>query len=75
MDKEKELLAKLVDIASDEFVNHGCNDVEDSFFDGWTIEERQNLFQEYYEWDGGPEGYNNHFFHLEDYAIMRFLAD
>jgi hypothetical protein len=75
MGKEKELLAKFVDLASAEFVNHGCNDVEDSFFDGWTIEERQAFVKEYHEWNGDPGGYHPDFLHLPDFAIMSFLAD
>jgi len=75
MDKEKELLAKLVDLASDEFGNHGCNDVDDSFFDGWSIEERQSFVKECHIWNGDPEEYDPDFLHLPDFAIMSFLAD
>ena len=31
--KEKQLAAKMLKMASDEFSNHGCNDVEDSVLD------------------------------------------
>lgn len=35
--KEKELAAKMLELASEEFSNHGCNDVEESDCDRAVI--------------------------------------
>jgi len=72
--KEKMLASKMLDAASDEFGNHGCNDVKESLYDGWTIEERRAFVKEYREWNGDPQEYDENFLHLPDYAIMSFLA-
>ena len=72
--KEKELLAKFIEIASEEMGNNCCNDVPDSFFKGWTKKERCILVKEFHDWNGDPEEYDKDFLHLPDYAIMSFLA-
>lgn len=72
--KEKELAAKMLKLASDYFGNHGCNDVEESVYDGWTKEERQHFVKEFEEWNGSPQDYNPDDLHLPDWAIMSFLA-
>ena len=73
-EKEFKLAAKMLDLASDEFSNHGCNDVEDSVYEGWTIEERRAFVKEFHEWNGDPEEYNENFLHLGDSTIMSFLS-
>ncbi len=73
--KELELAAELLENASDAFSNHGCNDVNDKIYIGWTLEERQKLVQEFYEWNGDPEEYDPTFLHLSDFMLMSFLAD
>lgn len=72
--KEKELAAKMLELASDQFSNHGCNDVEDSVYEGWTQDERKQFVKEFHEWNGDPEEYSETFLHLGDWAIMSFLA-
>ncbi len=37
--KEKELLSEFLSLAAEEFSNHGCNDVDESFYKEWTEEE------------------------------------
>lgn len=73
-DREKELAAKFLELAAGEFSNHGCNDVDDDFFSGWTKDERQEFCKEWREWNGDPEEYDPEFLSLPDYAIMDFLA-
>lgn len=46
-DKEKKLAADLLMLAAEEFGNHGCNDIDDSLFEGWTDEEKTKLCQDY----------------------------
>lgn len=36
------LVAKLLDTASSQFCNHGCNDLSDDFWDGVSKEESKN---------------------------------
>lgn len=72
--KEKELTAKMLELASNEFSNHGCNDVEDSVYEGWTLEERRQFVKEFHEWNGDPEEYNENFLHLGDSTLMSFLG-
>ena len=72
---EMKLAAEMLKIADDEFSNHGCNDVDDSVWDGWTIEERQQFVKEFHEWNGDPEEFDPNFLHLQDFCIMGFLAE
>lgn len=76
-DKEKLLASKMLELASDEFSNHGCNDVEDSVYEGWTIEERRQFIKEFHQWNEhreDPIDYDPNFLHLGDSSIMAFLA-
>lgn len=72
---EKKLAAQMLEIAGEKFGNHSCNDVDESFYNGWTIEERQKFVKEFHEWNGDPEEYNEKFLHLPDFALMSFLAN
>jgi len=72
--KEKLLAAKLLDMADLHYSNHGCNDVDDSFYEGWTIEERRTLVKEYYEWNKEPGEYNENYLHLPDFCLMGLLS-
>jgi len=76
MDKKHlELVAKMLDLASDSFGNNCCNDIEDSIYEGWTLEERRQFVKEYHEYNGDPEKYDENFLHIGDYAIMGFFAN
>lgn len=72
--KEIELAAYWLEEASALYGNHGCNDVEESLFKDWTIEERIKFVKEYHEWNGDPEIFDETFLHLPDFAIMGFLS-
>jgi hypothetical protein len=74
-EKELKLASYLLNLAGDEFCNHGCNDVEDSVYEGWTLEERKQFVKEFHEWNGDPEEYNENFLHLGDDVLMDYLAD
>lgn len=73
--KEKNLISEFLEIASDKFSNHCCNDVDESLFVDWTSDERKQFVKEYHEWNGDPEEFDDKFLVLPDYAIMSFLAD
>jgi hypothetical protein len=72
--KELKLAAHFLQEARDEFANHGCNDVPESVWKDWTIEERQRFIKEYHEYNGDTEEYNPSNLHVEDWAIMAFLS-
>ena len=78
MDKitKKQLLlaAKMLELASDQFTNHGCNDVEESIFNDWTLEEKEAFAKEYFEWNGDEQEDRTHL-HIGDSEIMSFLAE
>jgi len=72
--KELALASKMLELASEEFSNHGCNDVDEDVYDGWTLEERQKFVKEFHEWNGDPEEFDKTFLQLGDSTIMIFLA-
>lgn len=72
--KEEQLAAYFLDLAAEEFSNHGCNDVEEEVWKDWTKEERQKFVKEYHEWNHEPQEYDLNHLHLDDTSIMRFLA-
>ena len=71
--KQLLLAAKMLELASDQFTNHGCNDVEESIFNDWTLEEKEEFAKEYFEWNGDEHENRNHL-HIGDSEIMSFLA-
>ena len=73
-EKEKLLVGIMLEKASTVFGRFGCNDVPDSIYNGWTIEERQEFVKEYHEWNGDPEEIDKDDLCLPDFAIMAFLA-
>ena len=72
--KELSLAAKMLKLASEQFSNHGCNDVDENLYDNWTLEERQQFVKEFHQWNGNLEEYDETFLHLGDNTIMSFLA-
>lgn len=77
MDKEKilKLAAKMLETSASQFSNHGCNNVQDSVYEGWTLEERQEFVKEFHDKNGDPEEYSPNHLHLADWCLMDFLAD
>jgi hypothetical protein len=73
--KELRLAASLLQLASDEFSNHGCNDVDAYFYEGWSLKERQQFIKEFHDWNGDPEEFNPNFLELGDDILMSYLAD
>jgi len=71
---EKILAVKMLELASENFSNHCCNDVDEKVYRSWTPEERKQFVKEYHEWNGDPEEYDENFLYLPDFAIMDFLA-
>jgi hypothetical protein len=74
-DKIIGLVAKLLDMASDVFANHTCNDLPDDFYDGIPESEIVELHRAYHNWNGDPEEFNPDCVgYLGDSALMAFFA-
>ena len=78
-DAEAKLLIELLDLASDSFSNHGCNDFSllKSVPD---LEDRRKLMKSYNEYNGSPEDFEDDEEHGcqyefdNDSALMSYLA-
>lgn len=71
--KEMILAARLLQSASNEFANHGCNDWK--FPHTWNQEEKEEFVKAFHDYNGDPEEFNPEWLNLHDYAVMSFLAD
>lgn len=77
---EAKLLVELLELASDQFSNHGCNDFELAKCIS-DLEERRKLMKEYNDYNGSPEDFeydveHGSKFEIEnDAALMSYLAD
>ena len=64
--------AEMLDLASEEFSNHGCCDWE--FPADWTLSDKQELVEAMHEDNGSPEEYNPNYLSVPDWWVMCFLA-
>jgi hypothetical protein len=73
MDKQILLIAaKLLDQASDQFSNHGCNDLDKEVLE--VITDKDALTKEVREWvndDGCPENIS----HMQDWHLMDYISE
>ena len=65
--KEKLLLVKFIDIAAQEFSNHGCNDVPDKFWSDFTPEEKSALVYDMHLQNGDPEEFDPKYLDVSDW--------
>lgn len=72
--REKKLAAELLFDAGEKFANNMCNDVDESYFDGWTLAQRRKFVKEFHEWNGDIEDYNENHLHIPDFALMKFIS-
>jgi len=56
--KEMVLAGRLLELAANEFSNHGCNDMEDTMFASWTDQEREDFRVKVWEFEGDDEAMN-----------------
>ena len=71
---ERMLMAIILEMASDVFGNHGCNDFDLNKY--ITPEQGKEFMRQYHEYNGDPEEwdpdeYNGQFY---DFAVMGFMA-
>lgn len=75
---ENRIAAAMLRMASDQFANHGCNDLDLARFIP-DQDERDAFVREYYAWNGDSEEYYESSgvadYRIMDYAMMDFLAD
>lgn len=73
--KERILAARFLEMASERFSCHGCNDVPKEYYIGWTMEERMELVRKYQIQNGeDPEEFDPTWVHLPDFALMSYFA-
>lgn len=70
---EKRLAVYFLKQASDEYANHGCNDLSREVLAMLSASEKAQFAKEYGEWNGDPEN-ERKFEHLGDSSVMAFLA-
>lgn len=79
--KERKLIAALLRLASEEFSNNGCNDLDAKLFTkaGFTKADRKALMSEYkiaeYGKDDDEEDDHTDIADLGDWCLMDFMAD
>ena len=69
-------VSKLLEIASNQFCNHGCNDLSNDFWEGVSKEEKKLLYKGYHTWNGDLEDYNpEQTDYLGDAALMAYFSE
>lgn len=73
--KEKLLTVHLLELASNQFSNNVCNDLDMEAL-GWDVEERRDLMKKMYEDNGDPEEYDpySEYKYNMDWWVMSYLA-
>jgi hypothetical protein len=75
---ELKLAAKLLELAADQFANHGCNDFDLVQEAGLTLEQAYELNQAYAQWNGDAEEWTEGELRypgaLGDSSLMRWLS-
>lgn len=70
--QEIEIAATLLDMASEQFSNHGCNDFE--FPESWTQQQCDDFTLAMHKWNGDPEEHEPGSRFTMDWFAMDFLA-
>lgn len=69
-DNESNIVSKLLDMASDEFSNHGCNDLDKEIESLITAE----LLEEIRVWNDAEDTWPEHASQIGDATLMRYMA-
>ena len=73
IDKQILLLAsRMLELASNEFANHGCNDLDNETLE--LVSNETELCKQIEEWNG-DEGYPEKIYNVSDWMLMDFLKD
>jgi hypothetical protein len=75
---ELKLAAKLLELAADQFANHGCNDFDLVQEAGLTLEQAHEINKAYAQWNGDAEEWIEDELRypgaLGDSSLMRWLS-
>ena len=71
---EKRLAARLLQMAADEFSNHGRSDFDLVADGGMMAKEADDFRKRYHAWNGDPDEFEPGRTELPDFAAMSFLA-
>jgi len=70
------LAAKMLELAENEFTNHGCNDLDEDVLEVAKELNEKEFCNEFRIWNGNPdEDYPQNFDQIGDSSLMHFLAD
>ena len=72
--KEKMLAGEMLILASEEFSNHTCNDVDEDLFKDWSVVERQELCLNLEKFNNSPEDYDPNSLYVQDWELMNYFA-
>ena len=67
------LSAKMLDLASDEFSNHGCNDLDDKLVNSMSDSEKEDLLKGMQEWHD-DDSYPSCIEQVGDSFLMEYLS-
>lgn len=71
-EKQKLLIAAMLDKYSDVLANNCCNDWD--FPKDWTHQEKVEFCKGYHDWNGDHEEFSEEHLHLPDFAVASYLA-
>jgi len=74
--KELKLAVQLLEDHSDMISGHSCNDVDESFWKGWSKKDRKKFVLEYHTWNKSLKDYEEDpdNLYLFDWQIASFLS-
>ena len=74
---EKKIISKLLDMASDQFCNNGCNDLPSNFFSGMSYGQIETFRIKVELWmqKDDPEYTLSSIEYIQDWILMDFMRD
>ena len=71
---EIKIISYLLEIASDEFSNHGCNDIDAKFFNSIPREQWIEMDKDEHFWNGDPEEHDPERINPTDWSLMSYFS-
>lgn len=68
------LASALLELASKQFSNHGCNDLSEDITDLLSQSEWDELNKEFHDWNGDPENYEPNDIMHYDWLWMNYMS-
>lgn len=73
--REKRFVAALLELAGEQFSNHGCNDLPEEVVNLLTPLDREYLQLAWHKWNGDISEYEKDCFFTLDWLWMQYFAD